>query len=120
MTIFGLDHVQLAMPAGQEAAARGFYRDVLGLEEEPKPAHLAERGGVWFKAGALKLHLGVDPDFTPAKKAHPAVLVRDLGILIERCREAGCEPIEDESLDGYKRAYISDPFGNRIELMEKA
>jgi catechol 2,3-dioxygenase-like lactoylglutathione lyase family enzyme len=116
--IVGLDHVQLAMPAGQEATARAFYAGVLGLVEEPKPAHLARRGGVWFKGGALRLHLGVEADFRPAKKAHPALLVKGLVALTDRCRQAGYPPVADEPLGGFTRAYVSDPFGNRIELLE--
>ena len=118
--IYGLDHVQIAMPAGEEAAARAFYGAVLGMTEVPKPANLAKRGGVWFEAGSLKLHLGVEPDFRPARKAHPALLVRDLAQLMERCREAGVEPTTDEPREGYERCYITDPFGNRIELLEPA
>jgi catechol 2,3-dioxygenase-like lactoylglutathione lyase family enzyme len=76
--ILGLDHVQLAMPEGQEAQARSFYCGVLGLTEEQKPANLARRGGAWFRGGTLRLHLGVDPDFHPARKAHPALLVSGL------------------------------------------
>lgn len=117
--IYGLDHVQIAIPSGQEGAARAFYSGVLGLEEEPKPEHLAARGGAWFRSGALSLHLGVDHNFTPSKKAHPALLVRRLSNLVSRCKAAGYEPIAEEPLDGYQRVYVSDPFGNRIELMEK-
>ena len=116
--IYGLDHVQLAMPAGEEATARAFYGDVLGLTEVPKPANLAKRGGVWFEGGSLKLHLGVEPDFRPARKAHPALLVRGLAALMERCQAAGVEPATDEPLEGYQRCYVIDPFGNRIELLE--
>jgi catechol 2,3-dioxygenase-like lactoylglutathione lyase family enzyme len=116
--ILGLDHVQLAMPAGQEDVARAFYAGVLGLVEEPKPANLAARGGVWFRGGALRLHLGVDANFRPAKKAHPAILVRGLTDLAARCAAAGFPPVTDEPLAGFDRVYVSDPFGNRIELLE--
>jgi catechol 2,3-dioxygenase-like lactoylglutathione lyase family enzyme len=116
--IVGLDHVQLAMPAGQEATARAFYADVLGLVEQPKPTNLARRGGVWFAGGALRLHLGVDPDFRAARKAHPALLVRGLDELAERCRAAGHHPVTDEPLEGFRRIYVHDPFGNRLELLE--
>lgn len=116
--VYGLDHVQLAMPAGQEAAARAFYSGVLGLAEVPKPPHLARRGGVWFEGGSLRLHLGVEAEFRSAKKAHPALLVENLDGLIERCRQAGIEAAPDEPLEGYERVYVQDPFGNRIELME--
>ena len=116
--VYALDHVQLAMPAGEEDAARAFYARVLGLPEIPKPPNLARRGGVWFGHGALLVHLGVDAEFTPAKKAHPAFLVRHLDLLIERCERAGHPAVADEPLAGYRRLYVSDPFGNRIELME--
>ena len=116
--ILALDHVQLAMPAGGEDKARGFYRDVLGLEEVPKPANLVGRGGVWFGAGTLKLHLGVEAEFRPARKAHPALLVANLPALLDACSKAGFAPTEDEPLEGYARAYLSDPFGNRIEVLE--
>jgi catechol 2,3-dioxygenase-like lactoylglutathione lyase family enzyme len=118
--ILGIDHVQLAMPAGQESRAREFYSGVLGLVEEAKPANLAKRGGVWFKSDSLRLHLGVDSDFHPAKKAHPAFLVIGLAALAERCRSAGFTPTNDEPLEGFNRVYVFDPFGNRIELIEPA
>jgi catechol 2,3-dioxygenase-like lactoylglutathione lyase family enzyme len=117
--ILGFDHVQLAMPAGEESAARAFYVDVLGLVEEAKPANLARRGGAWFRGGALRLHLGVDPVFRPAGKAHPAILVRGLAALGARCEAAGFPPVTDEPLEGYDRLYVFDPFGNRIELLER-
>jgi catechol 2,3-dioxygenase-like lactoylglutathione lyase family enzyme len=116
--IVGLDHVQLAMPAGEEAAARAFYGGVLGLTEDPKPPNLAVRGGVWFSGGNCRLHLGVDRDFRAARKAHPALLVDDLHAMCERCRNAGYPPVVDEPLDGYDRVYVFDPFGNRLELLE--
>ncbi len=116
--IIGLDHVQLAMPPGQESLARQFYSGVLGLVEEPKPANLARRGGVWFRGGSLRLHLGVESDFRPARKAHPALLVTGLAALADRCRAAGHPPTTDEPLDGFDRLYVSDPFGNRLELLE--
>ena len=84
MAVYGIDHVQLAMPAGGEALARRFYGEVLGLTEIPKPANLAARGGAWFECGPLQLHLGVEADFRPAKRAHPALLVTDLAQTIER------------------------------------
>jgi catechol 2,3-dioxygenase-like lactoylglutathione lyase family enzyme len=118
--IVGLDHIQLAIPAGQESLAMAFYSEVLGLTEEAKPANLATRGGVWFRGGALRLHLGVDPDFRPARKAHPALLVEGLDDLAERCRAAGYPPVSDQPLEGFNRVYVSDPFGNRIELLEPA
>jgi catechol 2,3-dioxygenase-like lactoylglutathione lyase family enzyme len=116
--VLTLDHVQLAMPAGGENMARAFYRDVLGLTEVPKPANLVGRGGVWFAAGTLKLHLGVEAEFRPARKAHPALLVANLPALLEACEHAGYAATVDEPLEGYNRAYLSDPFGNRIEVLE--
>jgi catechol 2,3-dioxygenase-like lactoylglutathione lyase family enzyme len=116
--VHGLDHVQLAMPAGEEQRARAFYSGVLGLTEVPKPANLAKRGGVWFEGGTLRVHLGVEAEFRPAKKAHPAFLVRNLGALIGHLQLAGVAVVTDEPLAGYERIYVADPFGNRIELLE--
>ena len=118
MQIRGLDHVQLAMPAGQEDVARAFYRDLLGLPETPKPPHLAKRGGCWFESETVKIHLGVEQDFRPARKAHPALLVQDLPALVKVLRDANVELVDDEPLEGYDRIYAYDPFGNRLELME--
>ena len=116
--IHGLDHIQLAMPAGQEAPAREFYGGLLGLSEIPKPANLAARGGVWFEGGSLRLHLGVEVDFRPARKAHPAFLVEHLEALAEHLQRASVAVVSDEPLEGYQRIYVADPFGNRIELLE--
>jgi catechol 2,3-dioxygenase-like lactoylglutathione lyase family enzyme len=118
VTVAAIDHVQLAMPAGGEPEARDFYGVLLGLPEQPKPAHLAKRGGCWFESEAVKIHLGVDTDFRPARKAHPALLVSDLVTLVRRLRTAGVEIVDDEPLDGYDRVYAYDPFGNRLELLE--
>ena len=106
------------MPVGGEDAARAFYRDALGIPESPKPPHLAARGGCWFERGALKVHLGVEPNFRAAKKAHPAFLVADLAALAAKLAAGGYRVVADEPLEGYDRLYIDDPFGNRIELME--
>lgn len=120
MRVYALDHVQLAMPRGLEDQARSFYRDVLGLTEIVKPPELAKRGGVWFCGGDLHLHLGVEDDFRPARKAHPALLVEELGELAAVCEAAGYEVIHDDgSLHGYAHVYVTDPFGNRIELLER-
>jgi len=116
--LLAIDHVQLAMPPGGEAAARGFYGDVLGLPETPKPPHLAKRGGCWFESEALKIHLGVEADFRPARKAHPGLLVSELDGLKARLTQAGYALKADEPLEGYDRIYVDDPFGNRIELLE--
>jgi catechol 2,3-dioxygenase-like lactoylglutathione lyase family enzyme len=120
MTICALHHVQLAMPNGQEEKARAFYAEVLGLSEVRKPEHLAKRGGAWFRSASAEIHLGVDPDFRPAKKAHPALLVDDLTGLADRCKAAGYEVTSDQPLPGYDRLYVADPFGNRIELLQPA
>ena len=120
MTILSIDHVQIAMPAGEEEKARAFYIRVLGYTEIPKPPELAKRGGVWFQAGNVQLHLGVETDFRPARKAHPAFVVDDLDTILILAKKAGCETdMSQPPLDGYKRAHVFDPFGNRIELMEK-
>jgi catechol 2,3-dioxygenase-like lactoylglutathione lyase family enzyme len=116
--VHGLDHVQLAMPAGKETLAREFYSGLLGLAEVRKPANLAKRGGAWFESGTLRVHLGVEADFRPAKKAHPAFLVQHLASLVQHLQRAGVAVATDEPLDGFSRIYVSDPFGNRIELLE--
>lgn len=118
MPIVGLDHVQLAMPAGREDDARRFYSELLGLPEIVKPPHLAKRGGAWFENGRAKIHLGVDADFRPARKAHPGILIDGLSELVTRLRGAGYTVADDEPLPGYARVYVSDPFGNRLELLE--
>jgi len=120
MTILSIDHVQLAMPIGEEAEARAFYVNVLGFIEVPKPYVLAQRGGAWFELNHVKLHLGVELDFHPARKAHPAFIVDDLDALIAKVERARYKTDTSQPpLDGYKRAHVFDPFGNRIELMQK-
>ena len=106
------------MPAGGEAQARAFFGDLLGIPEVPKPTELAGRGGCWFERDGLKIHLGVEKDFRPARKAHPALEVKDLPRLIEKLKERGHAVKGDEPLEGYHRVYVDDPFGNRIELLE--
>ena len=118
MPIERIDHVQLAMPAGREEAAREFYGRLLGIPEVPKPPELQKRGGCWFEKGEVRIHLGVDPEFRPARKAHPGLRVRDLGTLIAALREAGYEASEDDSLADCRRVFVFDPFGNRLELIE--
>ena len=117
--ITALHHVQLAMPRGREDDARAFYAGVLGFTEFPKPPNLAKRGGAWFRSGAAEVHLGVEDDFRPARKAHPALLVDDLAALASRCAAAGHPPVTDEPLEGFDRVYVDDPFGNRIELLQR-
>jgi catechol 2,3-dioxygenase-like lactoylglutathione lyase family enzyme len=106
------------MPAGGEDAARQFYAGILGIGEIPKPAHLAKRGGCWFERGELKIHVGVEMDFRPARKAHVALLVTGLHEFQEKLQASGYTPQHDQPLQGYRRIYVDDPFGNRIELME--
>lgn len=118
MAIRSIDHVQLAMPPGGEAAGRQFYEELLGLSHQEKPPALAARGGCWFETAGVRVHLGVESDFRPARKAHPAFVVDDLAALTERLRRAGVELVDAEPLDGYDRLHAFDPFGNRIELME--
>lgn len=120
MKILAIDHVQIAMPVGEEERARAFYIELLGFTEIPKPPELAKRGGAWFQSGSVQLHLGVEADFRPARKAHPAFIVEGLDALITNAQSAGYETdISQPPLDGYKRAHVFDPFGNRIELLEK-
>lgn len=119
VNVIGLAHVQLAMPAGREDEASAFYEGLLGIPRVPKPAHLAARGGCWFESGELKVHLGVESDFRPAAKAHPAFIVLDVRALADEIAAAGFDVVDDEPLDGYDRVYVYDPFGNRIELMQR-
>ncbi|MCM2472961.1 glyoxalase [Rhizobium sp. CG5] len=118
MAILFLDHVQLAMPEGREADARAFYAGVLAIPEVEKPDNLKARGGCWFEDGPVKIHLGVDPDFHPARKAHPAFIVADLQALATRIGRSGYLVVADQPLKGYERLYAHDPFGNRIEFMQ--
>jgi catechol 2,3-dioxygenase-like lactoylglutathione lyase family enzyme len=112
-----IDHVQLAMAPGKEDAARRFYRDLLGMEEIQKPPELAKRGGCWFESGNVQIHLGVEQDFRPAKKAHPALRCTDYPMLIEHLQKQGCEVTEVDDIPGVRRCHVHDPFGNRIELI---
>jgi catechol 2,3-dioxygenase-like lactoylglutathione lyase family enzyme len=115
----GLHHVQVAMPAGREDDARAFYAGVLGLTEVPKPEHLQARGGCWFRSGdgAVEIHVGVEAEFRPARKAHPALLTDDLDALRTSLSEGGFETQDDEQLAGFDRFYGYDPFGNRLEFL---
>jgi catechol 2,3-dioxygenase-like lactoylglutathione lyase family enzyme len=112
-----LHHVQIAVPAGSEAALRRFYAGVLGMIAVPKPPVLAARGGAWFRSGTAELHLGVEDDFRPARKAHPALLVDDLDGIVTRLAEGGHSVRPDDLLPGYRRFYVDDPCGNRLELL---
>jgi catechol 2,3-dioxygenase-like lactoylglutathione lyase family enzyme len=111
-----IDHVQLAMPAGREDEARAFFCGVLGMTELPKPPELAARGGCWFLSGDVQVHLGVESEFRPARKAHPGLRCADLPALLRRLRDAGVA-YEEDGATGSARAFVHDPFGNRIELV---
>jgi len=112
-----IDHVQLAMPAGQEAVARAFFCDVLGMREISKPPELAKRGGCWFQAGDVQIHLGVEADFRPAKKAHPALRFKNYELLLANLAAASVQVEDAKDIPGVRRCHIHDPFGNRIELV---
>ena len=115
--IRAIHHVQLAMPPGREAEAEAFYAGHLGVPRVRKPSHLELRGGCWFRSDTVEIHLGIDDQFVPAHKAHPALLVDDLAGLRDRLSAAGMPILLDEPLPGYDRFYTSDPFGNRIEIL---
>ncbi|HWX56386.1 MAG TPA: glyoxalase [Verrucomicrobiae bacterium] len=114
-----IDHFQLAMPAGAESKAREFFCNLPGMTEIAKPPALAKRGGCWFSSGKIQIHLGVQKDFRPATKAHPALVCRDYHQLLTALRTAGVAVLEDSEIPGVSRCYISDPFGNRIELIAR-
>lgn len=116
--LVALDHVQLAMPPGGEAEAEAFYCGVLGLDLIPKPDPLAARGGCWFRGGQVEVHLGVEADFRPARKAHPAFRVRKLDQLVGRIEASGRSFRWDTELPVVRRGYVDDPFGNRVELID--
>jgi catechol 2,3-dioxygenase-like lactoylglutathione lyase family enzyme len=113
-----IDHVQLAMPAGAEEAARHFYVDVLHMIEVPKPPALAKRGGCWFQSGTAQVHLGVEDNFQPARKAHPGLRCSNYITFVAHLRDAGVEVNEPADIPDVRRCHIHDPFGNRIELIE--
>ncbi len=115
----GIDHVQLAMPPGSEAESRAeaFYSALLGLPRVPKPPELAVRGGCWFELGPAKVHLGVEEEFRPARKAHPGLLVSDVERLCRRLDASGYATRRTEDVPGRPQWYVDDPFGNRIELL---
>jgi catechol 2,3-dioxygenase-like lactoylglutathione lyase family enzyme len=112
-----IDHVQLAAPPGCETEARRFFAELLGLEELEKPAALRARGGVWFRVGEQQLHVGVEQEFAPARKAHPAFAVSRYDELLARLRAAGVPVTDDASIPGVRRCYVADPWGSRIELV---
>ncbi len=110
--VIGIDHVQLAMPVGGEDAARAFYAGLLGVPEAAKPPLQAARGGCWFESGSVRLHLGVEVGFVPARKAHPGLVVDDRGAMVVRLEAAGVAVRWDGD-----QVFVSDPFGNRVELV---
>jgi catechol 2,3-dioxygenase-like lactoylglutathione lyase family enzyme len=115
--IAGIDHVQLAIPVGEEDRARAFYGDLLGLTEVPKPAELAGRGGCWFRSESdVQVHIGVEADFHAARKAHVAFRVDEVQTLGEAARAAGYEVKDDDPIPGVDRIFVFDPFGNRLEF----
>jgi catechol 2,3-dioxygenase-like lactoylglutathione lyase family enzyme len=118
MSLRALHHVQVAMPSGEEDRAEDFYAGVLGLRRVEKPAALAGRGGAWFRGDGVEVHLGVEPDFRPARKAHLAFVVGSLDDLRRRLEGAGVELEEQPQLEGYRRLHAFDPFGNRLEFLE--
>ena len=112
--------MQLAMPRDEEDAARTFFVGVLGMSEIEKPPVLAARGGAWFRAGGLELHIGVEDGFRPARKGHPGILVTDLDEVVRRLSDAGQDVTEDGDFPGFRRVYAHDPFGNRLEFLQPA
>ena len=117
MSILGLHHVQMAMPPDREEDATAFYEGLLGIPRVEKPPNLEARGGCWFESDSTRVHLGVEEGFSPARKAHPALLVADLEALRLRLQGAGVVVVDDEPLPGFDRFYAYDPFGNRVELL---
>lgn len=118
MAFARMHHVQLALPPGREADARRFFVDMLGMVEVEKPAALAARGGAWFRAAEVELHLGVEDEFRPARKAHPGIVVTDLDDIVHRLADAGQQVRWDTEFPGFRRVYAEDPFGNRLEFLE--
>ncbi|MHC8515056.1 VOC family protein [Sporosarcina sp. ITBMC105] len=113
----GIDHIQIAAPPNAEEQARQFYGKLLGMEEIPKPENLAARGGCWFQCGTQGVHIGIQADFSPAKKAHPGFTVNALPALKSRLEQAGYTISEEPPIDGRTRFFTHDPFGNRIEFL---
>lgn len=116
----GIDHVQLAAPEGCESEARSFFAGILGWVEIPKPENLRKRGGVWFQCGTHQVHIGVQKEFVPATKAHPAFHVQNIDSLREYLLQKNIQVIDDDarSDEGVQRFYLNDPFGNRLEFLE--
>ena len=119
VSFLAIDHVRLAMPPGAGDAARAFYSGVLDMDEIPKPSELAKRGGCWFQSGSVQVHLGVEEDFRPAKKAHPALMCSNYEELLSKLRLAGVAAHKASDIPGVLRCHVHDPFGNRIELIAR-
>ena len=115
----GLDHIQIAIPKNSEAVAIAFYEAQLGFERLEKPANLRQKGGVWFQVGVHQLHAGIQEPFAPATKAHPAFSVTGLKYYREQLESRGLKPRDEDELPGTSRFYLSDPFGNRLEFLER-
>lgn len=113
-----IHHVQLAAPRGSEEQQRRFWHDLLGFDEAPKPAALADRGGCWFRHDAIEIHVAVEDDFRPATKAHPGLLVDDLDAWAQRLIALDHAVTWDDAFPGMRRFYSTDPFGNRLEFLE--
>lgn len=120
MPILNLDHVQIAIPVASEDRARAFYSGILGFAEIEKPPQMAERKSIWFVGGTVNLHLGIEPEFHPAKRAHPAFVVEGLDAILAACARAGLSAKPDTSFNDFRRVHVFDPFGNRLELMERS
>lgn len=120
MPIRSIEHVQVAIPVSGEERARAFYAGILGFAEIAKPAEMAERKSIWFASGSVNLNLGIEPDFHPAQRAHPAFVVEGLDAILAACERTGLTTKPDTAFNGYRRAHVFDPFGNRLELMERA
>ncbi|MYW06572.1 VOC family protein [Streptomyces sp. SID3343] len=118
MTTFAPHHVQLAIPPGAEDACRAFYVGVLGMTEVPKPPVLAARGGLWLRADTLEIHLGVEAEFRPARKAHPGILVDDLDTLATALARHGANVVPDDEMPGFRRFFTEDAVGNRLEFLQ--
>jgi catechol 2,3-dioxygenase-like lactoylglutathione lyase family enzyme len=119
----GIDHVQLAAPPGCEAEGRRFFGQLLGLQELPKPPALAVRGGLWFQCGAQQIHIGIEKDFRPAKKAHPALRLTDeasLEALRARLQAGGVATKDDREIEDAARFFAEDPWDNRLEFVATA
>lgn len=120
MSILSIEHVQIAIPIASEQRARAFYSGILGFEEIAKPPKMAGRNSLWFVAGNVNLHLGIEVDFHPAKRAHPAFIVDGLDAILAACERHGITVKPDTSFQRFRRFHVFDPFGNRLELMEQA